>query len=202
MATTILVSQYLGAKDYTKVSEIYTIYISTNLFLGLFSGIILFILGSYIFRLMHLPNDLSRDATIYIRIVGSGLFIQSTFFTYSVIFRSNGLMKVSMYTLFLANVFNIIGNLILLNGYLALPKMGVDGVAISTLLSRLVVLIIMMYIFNKKVNGEISLKYISILDGNVEVGEINMLYKFNIVNISNLKSGVKNILLILFFIKK
>lgn len=149
---------------------------------------------------MHLPNDLSRDATIYIRIVGSGLFIQSTFFTYSVIFRSNGLMKVSMYTLFLANVLNIIGNLILLNGYLALPKMGVDGVAISTLLSRLVVLIIMMYIFNKKVNGEISLKYISILDGNVEVGEINMLYKFNIVNISNLKSGVKNILLILFFL--
>lgn len=149
---------------------------------------------------MHLPNDLSRDATIYIRIVGSGLFIQSTFFTYSVIFRSNGLIKVSMYTLFLANVLNIIGNLILLNGYLALPKMGVDGVAISTLLSRLVVLIIMMYIFNKKVNGEISLKYISILDGNVEVGEINMLYKFNIVNISNLKSGVKNILLILFFL--
>lgn len=149
---------------------------------------------------MHLPNDLSRDATIYIRIVGSGLFIQSTFFTYSVIFRSNGLMKVSMYTLFLANVLNIIGNLILLNGYLALPKMGVDGVAISTLLSRLVGLIIMMYIFNKKVNGEISLKYISILDGNVEVGEINMLYKFNIVNISNLKSGVKNILLILFFL--
>ena len=149
---------------------------------------------------MHVPNDLSRDATIYIRIVGSGLFIQSTFFTYSVIFRSNGLMKVSMYTLFLANVLNIIGNLILLSGYLALPKMGVDGVAISTLLSRLVVLIIMMYIFNKKVNGEISLKYISILDGNVEVGEINMLYKFNIVNISNLKSGVKNILLILFFL--
>ena len=149
---------------------------------------------------MHLPNDLSRDATIYIRIVGSGLFIQSTFFTYSVIFRSNGLMKVSMYTLFLANVLNIIGNLILLNGYLALPKMGVDGVAISTLLSRLVGLIIMLYIFNKKVNGEISLKYISILDGNVEVGEINMLYKFNIVNISNLKSGVKNILLILFFL--
>lgn len=149
---------------------------------------------------MHLPNDLSRDATIYIRIVGSGLFIQSTFFTYSVIFRSNGLIKVSMYTLFLANVLNIIGNLILLNGYLALPKMGVDGVAISTLLSRLVGLIIMMYIFNKKVNGEISLKYISILDGNVEVGEINMLYKFNIVNISNLKSGVKNILLILFFL--
>lgn len=149
---------------------------------------------------MHLPNDLSRDATIYIRIVGSGLFIQSTFFTYSVIFRSNGLMKVSMYTLFLANVLNIIGNLRLLNGYLALPKMGVDGVAISTLLSRLVGLIIMMYIFNKKVNGEISLKYISILDGNVKVGEINMLYKFNIVNISNLKSGVKNILLILFFL--
>ena len=113
---------------------------------------------------MHLPNDLSRDATIYIRIVGSGLFIQSTFFTYSVIFRSNGLMKVSMYTLFLANVLNIIGNLILLNGYLALPKMGVDGVAISTLLSRLVGLIIMMYIFNKKVKKllQILQKYIII----------------------------------------
>ncbi|WP_195250831.1 MATE family efflux transporter [Romboutsia sp. 1001713B170207_170306_H8] len=160
MATTILVSQYLGAKNHSKVSEIYTVSIFTNFIFGIASGILLFILGSYILNLIKLPNDLINDANIYMNIVGGGLFLQSLFLTYSAIFRSNGLMKQTMYISILVNILNIIGNTILLNGYFGLPKMGVDGVAISSVMSRFIGVVIIAYIFKKEVNGEISLKYI------------------------------------------
>ncbi|SCH06447.1 multidrug efflux protein [uncultured Clostridium sp.] len=160
MATTILVSQYLGAKNHSKVSEIYTVSIFTNFIFGIASGILLFILGSYILNLIKLPNDLINDANIYMNIVGGGLFLQSLFLTYSAIFRSNGLMKQTMYISILVNILNIIGNTILLNGYFGLPKMGVDGVAISSVMSRFIGVVIIAYIFKREVNGEISLKYI------------------------------------------
>ncbi len=89
MATTILVSQYLGAKDYSKVSETYTVSIFTNLIFGLAAGTVLFMSGGTIFKLIKLPTDLLQDANAYMNIVGGGLFLQALFLTYSAIFRSN-----------------------------------------------------------------------------------------------------------------
>ena len=48
MATTILVSQYLGAKDYSKVSETYTVSIFTNLIFGLGRYCIIYVWRNYI----------------------------------------------------------------------------------------------------------------------------------------------------------
>ena len=54
MATTILVSQYLGAKDYSKYSETYTVSIFTNLIFGLAYRYVLFMSGGTIFKLIKL----------------------------------------------------------------------------------------------------------------------------------------------------
>ena len=151
MATTILVSQYLGAKDYSKVSETYTVSIFTNLIFGLAAGTV--------FKLIKLPTDLLQDANAYMNIVGGGLFLQALFLTYSAIFRSNGLMKQTMYISVLVNILNIIGNAILINGYFGLPKMGVQGVAISSILSRFIGVIIIGYMFTKEIDEKISFKY-------------------------------------------
>ena len=159
MATTILVSQYLGAKDYSKVSETYTVSIFTNLIFGLAAGTVLFMSGGTIFKLIKLPTDLLQDANAYMNIVGGGLFLQALFLTYSAIFRSNGLMKQTMYISVLVNILNIIGNAILINGYFGLPKMGVQGVAISSILSRFIGVIIIGYMFTKEIDEKISFKY-------------------------------------------
>ncbi|MGL5085573.1 MAG: MATE family efflux transporter, partial [Clostridium sp.] len=100
------------------------------------------------------------DAKMYITIIGGGVFLQGIFMTYSAIFRSNGFMKQGMYISVLVNILNIIGNLILLNGYFGLPKMGIAGVAISSVVSRLFGVIIIMYIFKKNIKGKVSLIYL------------------------------------------
>ena len=160
MATTILVSQYLGSKNQKRVSQVYSVAVFSNLVFSVVIGLLLFLFNDSIFTLIKLPTELLRDAKIYISIIGGGIFLQGVFMTYAAIFRSNGLMKQGMYISAMVNILNIIGNLVLINGYFGLPKLGIAGAAISSVISRLIGLIVIIYIFKKKIEGEVSLKYL------------------------------------------
>lgn len=160
MATTILVAQYLGSDNQKRVSEVYSVAVFSNLIFSVVIGFILFAFSDAIFALIKLPHELLSDAKMYIKIIGGGIFLQGIFMTYAAIFRSNGLMKQGMYISTIVNILNIIGNLILLNGYFGLPKMGIAGVAISSVVSRLIGVIIIIYIFKRRIKGEVSAKYL------------------------------------------
>lgn len=159
MAATILVSQYLGSKRYNKISEIYSVAVFSNLAFSLIISIALFIFSDSIFALIKLPTELLGEAKLYMNIVGGGIFLQGIFMTYAAIFRSNGLMKQGMYISVMVNLINICGNSLLLYGVFGLPKLGIAGVAISSVVSRLVGVIVIMYMFKKKIKGNVSLKY-------------------------------------------
>lgn len=160
MATTIMVSQYLGSNNKEKVSEVYSLATYTNLFFSAILGIVMVFGHGPMFKMMGMPEELYRDATIYIVIVGGLIFLQGVFMSYAAIFRSNGLMKQTMIISFVVNFINIIGNFIFLNGLFGLPKLGVTGVALSSVLSRLIGLIIVMIIFNRKLDAKISISYL------------------------------------------
>lgn len=160
MATTIMVSQYLGSNNQEKVSEVYSLATYTNLFFSMILGALMIFGHKPMFEMMGMPLELYSDATIYMVIVGGLIFLQGVFMSYSAIFRSNGLMKQTMIISFVINFINIIGNFIFLNGLLGIPQLGVTGVALSSVISRLIGLIVVMIIFNRKLNAKISLKYL------------------------------------------
>ena len=154
MAITIMVTQYLGSKNKEKVSEIYTVGIFTNL---IFSAIIsagLFFGSDALFNALKMPVELHADAQVYLNIVGGLVFLQALFMSFSAIFRSNGLMKQGMYISVIVNVLNIIGNAILLN------SMGIMGIAISSVFSRFIGVILVYRLFSKRIEGELHLKYL------------------------------------------
>lgn len=62
--------------------------------------------------------------------------------------------KVSMWILIIGNVLNIIGNYILIYGRCGMPEMGLFGAGISTLLSRIVMLVLFIFVFISKRNYE------------------------------------------------
>lgn len=159
MAATILVSQYLGSKRYNKISEIYSVAVFSNLAFSIVISIILFLFSNSIFSLIKLPTELLAEAKLYMNIVGGGIFLQGIFMTYAAIFRSNGLMKHGMYISVMVNLINIVGNFILLYGIFGLPKLGIAGVAISSVVSRFIGVIVIIYMFRKKIKGNVSLKY-------------------------------------------
>lgn len=159
-ATGVIVSQYLGARVKDKLNEIYTVSITFNLVLsGVISVIILF--GSQsILRLMNVRSSMLPDASAYMQIVGGFIFLQAIFDTFSQIFRSNGKTKIGMVTAILMNIINIIGNYTFLYGPLKHLDMGVEGVAISTTVSRFAAVIISIVFFIVKIDGKISIKYL------------------------------------------
>lgn len=159
-ATGVIVAQYLGAKVKEKLNEIYTVSIAFNLVLsGIISIIILF--GSeFILKLLKVQPSMLPDASAYMQIVGGFIFLQAIFDTFSQIFRSNGRTQIGMVTAILMNIINIIGNYIFLYGPLRHLDMGVEGVAISTTISRFVAVTISIIYFISKIEGKISLKYL------------------------------------------
>lgn len=160
MATTILVSQYLGAENYKKVSEVYSVAVFSNIAFSMIISITLLMSGKAIFSMMQLPAELMSDAMIYMNIIGGGLIFQAIFMTYSAIFRSNGKMKEGMYVSVIVNLLNILGNAILLNGWLGIPKLQIEGVAISSVISRAIGVIIIIWLFKRQIKGKIKLSYL------------------------------------------
>lgn len=154
MAITIMVTQYLGSKNRDKVSEIYSVGIFTNLTFSLIISAGLFFGSDMMFNALKMPPELRTDAKIYLNIVGGLVFLQALFMSFSAIFRSNGLMKQGMYVSVIMNVLNIIGNALLL------PSMGIAGIAISSVFSRLIGVILIYRIFVRNIEGDIRLKYL------------------------------------------
>ena len=159
-ATTIMVSQYLGAKQYDRTSEIYSVAVFFNLACGLLVGGGLVLFSRPLFAVMQVPAELVNDAVTYMNIVGSVIFLQALFSTLGVIFRCNGHMQYTMYVAVLLNITNIFGNSMFLYGWFGLPYMGVAGVAISSAVSRAIGVVVLMLLFRLKIDGHISLKYL------------------------------------------
>lgn len=158
MSTTILVSQYIGSNNKEKISIIYILSIFVNL---IFSAIIITIILFYtdsIFKFMKVPEAILADATIYIKLVGGFIFLQGLIATFSAIFKSNRMMKDAMFISIAINIFNVIGNLLLIHGFGPIPAMGVAGSAIATNISRLIGVILFIVLFIKKFDTKISLK--------------------------------------------
>ncbi len=160
MATTIMVSQYLGSQNRDEVSKLYSLAVCCNLAFSVVIGVIILGFNRWMFQAMKMPQELYHDAEIYISIVGGFVFLQAIFMTYGAIFRSNGLMKQTMCISMAINILNVVGNIILLNGLFGAPKMGVAGVALSSVVSRLIGVVLVMYVFAKKIHAKIGTRYL------------------------------------------
>ncbi len=158
-ATTIMVSQYKGMQDESKTAVIYSVSLVMNLVLGFVLGLGILLLAGPFFQAINTPDLFLPAANQYIRTVGSVIVIQALFSTYSAIFRSNKMMKTSMVVSLVTNLVNMFGNALLIYGPGPFPRLGVQGAAISTNLSRLSGLIIMAWLFHTRIGGRVRLAH-------------------------------------------
>ena len=159
-AAGVMIAQYIGAKLKEKLNEIYTVSIFFNLVL---SGVISFILLAgcdIILKIMKTPSFMIMDAKNYMTIVGGFMFVQAMIDVFSQIFRNNGKTKFGMLIALSMNIINIVGNFIFLYGPLKHLELGVKGVALSTMLSRVIGLLVAYLLFKYKIEGRISVKYL------------------------------------------
>jgi putative MATE family efflux protein len=145
MGTTVVISQYFGAKDFVKVKRaIDTMYIYCAI-AGVIATVIGLIISEPLLRMLDLPEDIMPQAVQYLRIYLSGMVI---FFGYngtSAVLRGLGDSKTPLYFLVVATVANIVLDLL----FVAVFKWGVAGAAYATLISNGLAFGLAIYWLNK-----------------------------------------------------
>ena len=158
IASTILISQYLGAQNKRKITETCNVSLLLITLTGVAAAMLLCFGHNAIFTWLKIPNDILEEAGNYLSIVGSFAVVQGIYIAFAAILRSFGFMKQVMYVSVVMNLINIAGNAVLINGLFGLPQLGIVGAAISTNISKTIGLIIIFRLFRKNIDIKISPK--------------------------------------------
>ena len=132
--SSILVSRFVGAKEYQNVQDT----VHTSVLISLLSGIFLSVVGCLLahpmLKLLDTPDDVINLSTLYLQIIFLGMPLQMIYNFCSAILRAVGDTKRPLYFLTTAGVINVILNLL----FVIVFKMSVAGVALATVASQAV----------------------------------------------------------------
>lgn len=139
--TSVVVSQYLGARMFPEANKVAAISVTINVIFGLL--ISLFVVGfrGTFLSFYSLPKHVNEYADQYLLIVGSTLVFQAVLVTVSATLRANGYTKDAMFVSIGMNIIHVFGNYLVIYGAFGMPVLGVTGVAISTAVSRAIAMV-------------------------------------------------------------
>ena len=130
--STIIISQYFGAKDYAKVKTA----IDTMYLVIFVASILISIVGisfsEDIFKLIELPEDILPQATSYLNIILAGIVMMFGSSGTNAVLRGLGDSKTPLYFLIFASILNIVFDLL----FVIVFQMGIEGVAYATVLAQ------------------------------------------------------------------
>ena len=142
----ILVSQFYGSGDLKKVkATIDTTYIL--LFIGsILISILGIVFGGPMLKLMNTPESVFAQSKLYLTIIFSGILFSAGYNSVSSILRGLGDSVTPLYFLIIATILNIVLDLT----FIVVLRMGVEGVALATIMAQAVSFIISIIYLNKK----------------------------------------------------
>lgn len=150
IGTSVLCSQYLGAKLQQKMIQVVGVSLLLNLVVGLLVSAILHFGAVTLLDWMGLRPKLLKYGIGYMEIVGAFAFFQAISLTISASLRSANKAIYPMLVTVLVNIMNIVGNYILIFGKFGFPAMGAEGAAISTSIARGVSMVVLFVILFRK----------------------------------------------------
>lgn len=150
IGTSVLCSQYLGAKMHKNMVQVVGVSLLLNLVFGLFVSAVLHYGATFLLTMMGLRPELMEYGVNYMQIVGAFAFFQAISLTISASLRSANKAVYPMMVTVVVNILNIIGNYSLIFGKFGMPALGVEGAAISTAFARGVSMVILFVILFRK----------------------------------------------------
>ena len=159
IGTSVLCSQYLGAKMQKNMVQVVGVALLFNLVVGLLISAILHYGATTLLGRMGLRPELLKYGIGYMQIVGAFAFFQAISFTISASLRSANKAIYPMLVTVLVNIMNIIGNYSLIFGKWGMPALGAEGAAISTSVARGVSMVVLFVILFRKHIPRFPLNY-------------------------------------------
>ncbi len=130
--STIVISQYFGAKNIEKVKRTIDTLFIFLFFASILISIIAIIFSEDIFIFLKLPEEIIPQATTYFNIFMAGVIVSFGFNGTSAVLRGLGDSKTPLYFLIISTFFNIGLDLL----FVIVFKWGIAGVAIATLIAQ------------------------------------------------------------------
>lgn len=169
IGASVLMSEFYGAGNHEKLKK----EVSTTLLFGCYFSLAVVILGvifsGWIMRLLHVPDEILKDATLYLRIIFLGMPFTFFYNAVAAALRSVGDSRTPVYFLALASVLNAVLDIIFVAGF----GMGVFGAALSTDIAEAVsALLCVVYIYKK-----VPLLKLKPKDARMDRGLLNLTLK-------------------------
>lgn len=150
-AITPLVAEADGEENFIRGRKVF----QNGLVMCSISGLLLFILIYFIKPVLNSsvldqPDEVVELAFPYLNIVAFSLIPLMVFQGFKQFADGLSLTKYAMYATLIANVLNIILNYFLIYGIWIFPRLEVEGAALSTLISRVVMVILIVFILKSR----------------------------------------------------
>ena len=158
IGSSIVITHHLGAKDRQGADRIASAAIAVNTWIGLLVSLALFAFAEPMLRLMQLPERLMPLAMQFLPLMGGTLFLEAQNVALGAVLRANGHTRDPMWVTGAQNILNALGNCVLLFGLFGLPKLGVTGVAISGVISRLMALVSLWALVHRRTDVRMKLR--------------------------------------------
>ncbi|MEK9197309.1 MATE family efflux transporter [Ureibacillus sp. 179-F W5.1 NHS] len=155
----IVVSQYLGSRRYFEAAKISALAVTLNLCLGLLMSVLFIFSSNQLMIMMNLQGAVLEHAQSYLIIVGGGIFLQAVINSLAAIIRVHGWTKQTMFVSLGMNIIHVVGNYILIFGNFGAPELGVQGAAISSVVSRLIAVFIFFWLLYRALEVKIKMAY-------------------------------------------
>ncbi len=132
IGSSVVISQLFGAKDYKTMKTAISTCLFSIVILSIFLTITGFIFCNPLIKLIHTPNKIFADASLYMRIYIAGILFLFLYNICTGIFNALGDSKTPLYLLIMSSVGNIILDYIFVKFF----KWGVSGVAWATFIAQ------------------------------------------------------------------
>ena len=162
IGATAMVARYIGAKKHDKVEPVVKhIIIMSQLFIVLPLLFIALAFTPNVMKFLGAHQDTISIGMTYFRVIVLGFIFQAFNFSIFASLRGAGDTKTPMKINLIANLFNVIGNAVLIYGLFGAPELGILGAGISTSLAQVLASILLVrYILKPESTIHINLKKI------------------------------------------
>jgi putative MATE family efflux protein len=138
IGSSVVITHHLGGHDRKGADRIAVTAIATNFWIGVVVSLLVTVFSAPMLQLMQVPAGPTGYARPFLALMGGTLFLESMNISISATLRAHTHTRDAMLVALGQNIVNVIGNCLLLFGLLGFPKLGVVGVAISSVFSRVV----------------------------------------------------------------
>ena len=136
--SSVVISQFFGAKEYDRLKRTVSVSIVTLLCVAVILAVLGLALSPLLLRLLNTNDDIFDDALIYLRILLAGIIFPVFYNMYTAYMRALGDSRRPLYFLICATLLNVVLDLF----FVIVLDMGVPGVAIATVIAQMVAMIL------------------------------------------------------------